>query len=389
MSTWSPPSANLLVRRIADTSRRPANLGEVPGGVISLAIGEPGEATPSHIVEGAIAALRAGRTRYSPAAGITELRRAIVDHLAELDGVLISADRVVLSHGAAGGLASVFLALLNPGDAVVIPEPTYSLYVDHTAMADAEHHWVPLTPARHLDVPAIEARVVATGARLLVLCNPGNPTGAVYTREELEELAGLLRRHPELRLICDEAYCDIILGDRPFWSALRLGDVADQVVVVRTFSKSYAMTGWRLGYVIGPLHLINDIALVHRTFAGPLNTAVQYAALAALVPDPVWDKEQTDSYRRRRDIVFEYLEALPSVTCAPTEGAFYAFVNVDSPLKSDELTTLLAEGGVLVRSGAEYGPSGEGCVRISFATDEATLRTGMQRFVSVIAGLSR
>lgn len=375
-----------LPDRIAGASRRPAALGGSARDAVSLAMGEPDADTPAPVVQAAVDALRAGRTRYAPLTGAPDLRTRLAEHLSATTGGTVSADDVVLTHGGSAALAATVLALVAPGDRVLVPEPTYSLYADHIAMAGAEIVWVPPTEDGRPDLRAVAE--LATDATMLIACNPVNPTGQVFTDTELEAVAGVLRDNPGLVLVSDEAYCDIVFDERPFRSALTLGGVQDQVVVVGTFSKSFAMTGWRLGYAVtaGPAAQIN---LVHRTLNGALNTFVQDAGIAALDATAQELAEQTASYQRRRDLVVDAFRAMPGVTVATPEGAFYAFPRIDTDVPEDELLARFTDAGVLVRGGTEYGPSGAGHIRISFATDEASLTEGLRRFAGVVAEVVR
>lgn len=374
-----------LVERIKLTSRRPKNLGQSPQGAISLAMGEPDGDTPAAVVEAAVASLHAGRTHYAPLTGSNELRAAIAAFVAEGTGRPTSSEEVVITHGAAAGIAATMLALVQPGDRVLMPEPTYSLYADHLAMVGAEVVWVPNLDDGSVDFARIEE--LAGDARMVVICNPSNPTGLILTADQMATLAGIVARHPGLLLVSDEAYSEIVFDDLPYASALSLPEVRDQVIMLGTFSKAYAMTGWRLGYVIAPPAFADPINLVHRTINGSINTFVQDAAIEALKTPASELAALRDAYQRRRDIVVAELAGVAKVTVNRPTGAFYAFPRIDSPLTSQELVDAFAAGGVLVRSGAEFGPSGEGHVRISFATDDASLAEGLRRFAAVVADL--
>ncbi|MFT3876399.1 MAG: pyridoxal phosphate-dependent aminotransferase [Propioniciclava sp.] len=374
-----------LVERIKRTSRRPKNLGQAPRGAVSLAMGEPDGDTAPAVVEAAIASLRAGRTHYAPLTGSNELRAAIAAFVSDGTGRVTSPEEVVITHGASAGIAATMLALVRPGDRVLIPEPTYSLYADHLAMVGAEVVWVPNLADGSVDFARIEE--LAGGARMVILCNPSNPTGQILTTDQMDVMAGIVARHPGLLLVSDEAYSEIVYDGLPYASGLALAGIRDQVVMLGTFSKAYAMTGWRLGYVIAPAPLADPVNLVHRTINGSINTFVQDAAIEALKTPASDLAAMREQYQRRRDIVVAALAAMPKVSVHTPTGAFYAFPKIDSPLTSQELVDALAAGGVLVRSGAEFGPSGEGHVRISFATDEESLAEGMRRFATVVATL--
>ncbi|MFJ6538413.1 pyridoxal phosphate-dependent aminotransferase [Paenarthrobacter sp. NPDC091711] len=371
--------------RIAKASRRPSSLGATPTGAIALSMGEPDSGTPDRIVEAAVEALRNGRTRYTKLTGAPELQSALAVKMSAKAERVVSPDQIVITHGGSAGLAATILAVINPGDRVLIPEPTYSLYADHLAMAGAEAVWIPNKPDGSLDLRRIQAESAV--ARMIILCNPGNPSGRIYGVEELRSLAGIMEANPHMLLLSDEAYSDIVFDGAKFLSVLELEAIADQVILCSTFSKTYAMTGWRLGYVVAPAVLADKINLVHRSINGALNTFVQDAALEALETDPATLEKLALSYQLRRDIVVDLLSGEPGISLLTPQGAFYAWVRIDSSLSSDEMTARFAEGGVIVRSGSEYGPSGEGYIRISFATDSDSLKEGLRRFVDVVRSL--
>ncbi|MDI2036479.1 Aspartate/prephenate aminotransferase [Paenarthrobacter nitroguajacolicus] len=380
--TAEPTIASLAVARILKASRRPSSLGTVDSGSIALSMGEPDAGTPRPVVDAGIEALKQGRTRYTALTGLPKLRKALAAKLSVQAARAIKPEQVVVTHGGSAGLAAAVIAMVNAGDRVVIPEPTYSLYGDHVAMVGGEAVWVPNSPNGSLDLERLEHE--AATARMIILCNPSNPTGLVYSAEELVSLAHILERHPNVLLLADEAYADIVFDGVPFLSALQLHSIADQVIYCSTFSKSYAMTGWRLGFVVASPERSAAINLVHRSINGSINTFVQDAALVALQTPEADLAQLRASYQRRRDVVVEHLQSAPRVNLLPPEGAFYAFPKIDCDLTSDEMTQRFARNGVVVRSGSEFGPSGEGHVRISFAADVDSLNEGMRRFVETV-----
>lgn len=373
------------MERIIRSSRRPKTLGATKPGAITLAMGEPDSGTPAPIVQAASKALASGRTRYAPMAGSPELQHAIAAYTTAKYGRPTMSEEIVLTHGGSAGLAATMLALVNPGDRILIPEPTYSLYADHAAMIGAGIVWVPNRADGSLDLDTLQQE--AATARMIILCNPGNPTGRVYPDSDLHQLEQLLQDNPGLLLLADEAYADITFDGGTFTSALTLSAARDQIICCSTFSKTYAMTGWRLGHVIAPAELANRINTIHRTINGPLSTFIQDAALTALETSDAELQAAAASYQQRRDIVVEFLSGLPGVSMLPPQGAFYAFPKIDSLLTSDELTARFAAAGVLVRSGSEFGPSGEGHIRISFATDVDSLKEGIARFAATVKEL--
>jgi aspartate aminotransferase len=344
-------------------------------------MGEPYAGTPNLVVAAALEALKTGKTRYERLTGSVSLREALATHLTIPRVRAIRSEEVVVTHGASAGLAASILALINPGDRVIIPEPTYSLYADHVAMAGGEVVWVHNRADGLLDLVAIESAL--PGARMVIVCNPNNPTSQIVNSAEMIQLAQLVERYDNLLLV-DEAYADIVFDDAEFYSSLSLHHISDRVVTCGTFSKSYAMTGWRIGWVVAGKPLADSINLVHRTINGAMNTFVQIAAEAALKITSSELAMQAKEYQLRRDIVMDRLRGLGPLTINQPQGAFYAFPRIAMPVASDDFVEKCAAGGVLVRSGREFGPSGEGHVRLSFATDLENLQRGLDRFVSVV-----
>ncbi|GAB3460490.1 aminotransferase class I/II-fold pyridoxal phosphate-dependent enzyme [Streptomonospora sediminis] len=362
------------------SSRRPA-LAPAPPGSVSLAMGEPDFPTPPPVVEAAAAALRAGHTHYADQKGLVELRAALASGLPALPGRPWSADDVVVTHGATAALAAVVFAMIGPGDRVVIPEPAYSLYADLVVLAGGTADFVPLGPDLHWDLAALAAAL--PGAAMMIFSNPSNPTGIVHREQELKALGDLLDGSGVL-VVSDEAYHRLVYPGHKLTPAPAVDSLRDRTVYVQTFSKTYAMTGWRVGYLAGPREVVDAAAHVHRTLNGSVNTAVQHAALAALdLPNGAVDA-MVDRYRQRRELVVAHLSDVPGLHLVPPEGAFYGFLRYDAGLGSETVVRELAARKVLVRAGAEYGPSGEGHIRISFAASADDLRTGLARIVGYL-----
>lgn len=366
-------------QRIRENSRRPAGGSPAPG-TVSLALGEPDFDTPAPIVEAMTRALAQGVTHYGDLNGDAQLRDLIASRA---PASAITADQVSITHGASAALASAIHALVGPGDRIVIPEPTYSLYFDLALFAGAQTVPVPNTVDGQLDVDAIiEA---ARGSRLVILCNPGNPTGVVLTAESLAEVGRRLAGTDTLVLV-DEAYSDIVYTSE-FTSALTIPELADRLVLVHTFSKTYAMTGWRLGYSIAPQPVAQEISRLHRTYNGAPNSAIQRAGIVALTECESHVALMREEYALRRTYVLDRLNAMDAVEVMNPGGAFYAFVRHHVGLSSAEVRAELAAAGVLTRQGDEYGPSGEGWIRLSFAASFADLDLGLTRVETCLAEL--
>ncbi len=375
---------SLAVQRIEATSQRPSRR---PGpGVISLASGDPDFQTPDYIRQALIDAISTGYTHYADGQGDAELRAALATNATVIAGAEIRPQQVLVTHGGSAALTSAIVGTVNPGERVLIPEPTYSLYADLTRMIGAEPVFIPQTADFHLDLVAIEEEA-AKGAALLVVCHPCNPTGVIYENEELRSLGQLAEKY-DFRVLSDEAYDHIVFSGHSFTSTLAIEELRDRLIYCQTFSKTYAMTGWRVGYLIAPLAITSAASRIHRTLVGPMNSAVQRAALAAITTESDWPERMRAEYEERRGLVMNLMADVPGVTIRPPDGAFYAFIKYDGDTPPLRVIESAYDMGVAVRAGTEYGPSGDGYVRVAFATDRENLTEGLLRLRSLLASLS-
>lgn len=366
---------NTIAQRIFDqreASLRPP-LGVVPPGAVSLALGEPDFAPPQAVIDASLKAIQHGRTNYTDQHGIAELRDAL---LAALPASPSDWDKnnIVVTHGATAGLGALFFALIEPGDKVVIPQPAYSLYADQVVLAGGTVEFVPMGTDLHFDFEKLA--VALKGAKMVVFSNPSNPNGIVHTRAELEKLAELLDG-TETLVVSDEAYSALTYTEEKFTSALEVEGLQERTLYVQTFSKKYCMTGFRVGYVAGDKDLIAAIAQMHRTFNGSVSEQAQLAALAAVKLPEAVVTPMLEEYAQRRDLVVRLLSDIPHVQLVEPEGAFYAFFSHDTGVPSSEVAADLAERGVLVRAGAEYGPDAESHIRLSFAASQTDIERGI------------
>jgi aspartate aminotransferase len=375
---------SLAVQRNAASSERPA--GRPGPGVISLASGDPDFATPDYIRQALIDALAAGYTHYADSQGDPELRAALASIASASAGTTITPEQVLVTHGGSAALTSAIVGVVNPGERVLIPEPTYSLYADLTRMVGAEPVFVPQTSDFHLDLDAIDAEA-AKGAILLVVCHPCNPTGVIYRDDELQALGRLAGQY-DFHVLADEAYDHIVFGGASFTSTLAIEELRERLIYCQTFSKTYAMTGWRLGYLIASAPVTAAAARIHRTLIGPMNSALQRAALAAVTTESDWPERMRVEYEARRELVMELMADVPGLSIRPPDGAFYAFIHYDGDTPPRDVVSAAMEQGVAIRGGTEYGPSGAGYVRIAFATDRKRLTDGLLRLRSVLTSLS-
>lgn len=380
MPLFQPSVAVTRVEEATLRVQQPTSTGRL----VSLAMGEPDLPTPPQIVAAMTEALAAGYTHYTHMLGDPELRAEIAGRVGGLAGRPIDAGQVLVTHGGSGGLAAAIAALVGPGDVVVLPDPTYSLYADAVHLAGGRTRPVRSGADLHWDLDALADAL--RGARLFVFCNPCNPTGVVHNRAELEAVAELLA-DTETFVLADEAYADLVYDEVPFISAFQVHGLADRLVYCQTFSKSYAMTGWRIGYLVGEQPIIKAAARVHNTVNSSMNAAVQRAALVALRSAEADVAAMRDDYAERRRLMLDELDRVDGITFDEPEGAFYVFPRYAADLPSLEITRVLREHGVAVRPGSEYGAAGEGHVRLSYAASREDITVGVDRLARALAHL--
>ncbi len=368
------------------SSERAKKMGGGPAAdVIALHIGDPSFVTPGYICEAAIEAIRQGYTHYAPGNGDTGLRKAIAAQLSTLGGGAFRAEDVVITNGANSALYAAMVAYLDPGDEVLLHDPTYSLYQDVALSIGATAVQVPWSSDLHLDLDALE-RAVTPRTRMFVLNSPCNPTGIVLTADETRAVADFVVRH-DLVLVSDEAYDHLVYDGRPFVSVASYEELADRAIVVNTCSKTFAMTGWRVGYMAARKGLVKPAADIHRTALGSVNWVAQRAALTAYTCETGWQQEMLAEFTKRRDLMWSMVNAMPGLSCPKPEGTFYCFVRVEVPLSSEQLTEHLLRHGVAVRSGTEYGRRGEGFIRLCFAGEIAQFKPGLERLAAAMRAL--
>jgi aspartate/methionine/tyrosine aminotransferase len=350
--------------------------------VLNLGVGDPDFATPAHIADAAARAAREGFTRYTPSDGFATLRELIAEKVRERNGLDADVDQVVVTCGGCGGLFTSLLVLVDPGDEVLLPDPGWANYPPMAHVLNARPVFYPLDPARGWapDLAALEARI-GPRSKVVVVTSPGNPTGAVYDRDGLAELLELARRH-DLWVISDECYDEIVF-DGEHLSAAAVGE-HERVLTVFSFSKSYAMTGWRLGYVVAPREVAPAVAKAQEPVDGNASSISQKAGEAALTGPQDCVREMRDAYRERRDLAAAALDAAGARYVRP-RGAFYVMVDVSPAGESLAFATrLLREEQVAVVPGSAFGPHGEGWVRVSLCVDPAVLREGVERLARAL-----
>ncbi|MCC7259182.1 MAG: pyridoxal phosphate-dependent aminotransferase [Gammaproteobacteria bacterium] len=359
--------------------------------VIDLAAGEPDFDTPGHISEAAIAAIRTGQTRYTPVEGSAALKQAVSGKFRRENGLEYDTDQIVVSSGAKQACYNVAAAVLDPGDEAIVPAPYWVSYPDMIKLADGE----PVIVAAGLDdgfkiTPRALRAAITPRTRLLFLNSPSNPTGAVYTRAELQALGAVLQEFPDVVIAADEIYEHIYWGSEPYVSfAAACPALYERTVTINGVSKCYAMTGWRIGYAGGPKSIIGAMKkLQGQSTSNPCSIS-QAATLAALTGDQSCVSDMCRAFRERHDYIVAALDAIAGMRCIRTDGAFYAFPNVTGALRDHGLVDdtalaelLLRQAEVALVPGSAFGAPGH--LRLSFACSIATLEDAVARMRRVL-----
>jgi aspartate/methionine/tyrosine aminotransferase len=355
---------------------------------IPLHAGEPDFDTPNEIVESAVSALRKGHTHYSPASGLPGVKGAIAEHVSETRGIPVDPEQVVVVPGAKPMIYYAILALCQAGDEVICPDPSYPFYASVANFVGAKVVSLPLTMETGFGFdPDLLKSLVTVNTRLIVLNSPSNPTGGVLCRSDLQTIADLAL-HRNLWVLSDEIYSHIIY-DAPHESIASLPGMADRTILVDGHSKTYSMTGWRLGYGVMPQQLATEISKLVLNTVSCTATFTQLAGAEALRGSGEAVSDMVATFRRRRDRIVSKLNRLPGVACLKPKGAFYVFPKIDvDTMTSRELSLyLLTSAGVATYPGSAFGNQGEGFVRLSFACSEAEIDEGIDRIAAALEKL--
>jgi aspartate aminotransferase len=353
--------------------------------VIHLEIGEPDFATPRHIIEAAKKALDEGWTHYGPTQGYPDLREAIADYVSRTRNIRVGPEHVAVVPGGKPIIFFPMLALLEPGDEVLYPNPGFPIYESMIRFLGAVPVPLPLVEERGfaLDLDLLRDQL-SDRTRLLILNSPHNPTGGVLSRQDVEAIAEMVRDR-DLMVLSDEIYSRIYYDEPPF-SIASVPGMLEKTIILDGFSKTYAMTGWRIGYGVMPTWLVAAVNRLMVNSNSCTASFTQRAALAALT-GPQGDVDRmVAEFRRRRDAFCDGLNALPGFRCARPQGAFYAFPNVQQTgFRSDELADrLLEEAGVACLSGTAFGAYGEGYLRFSYANSYENLMEALERIAAFL-----
>jgi aspartate aminotransferase len=361
--------------------------------VIGLGAGEPDFDTPVHIREAAVAALERGETRYTPVGGTPALKRAIINKFKRDNGLDYEPEQVMVSVGAKQTFFNLALALLNPGDEVIIPAPYWVSYPDIALVADGKPVIVSAgIETRFKITPEQLAAAIGARTKLIILNTPSNPTGMAYTRAELAALGEVLKAHPDIVIATDDIYEHIRWSDEPFTNlVMACPDLYDRTVVVNGVSKTYAMTGWRIGYCGGPAPLIRAMTKIQSQSTSNPTSIAQAAAIAALDGDQGCIEPMRQAFRERHEYVIGALNALPGVRCLPGDGTFYAFADFREAIErldgiADDVALaehLIEHSGVALVPGSAFGAPG--FLRLSFATSMEQLHKAIARLKNALS----
>lgn len=363
-----------LARRLTQTSAKSygmfakaAALGDRPD-LIHLELGMPVHDTPEVVKEATVQALRAGHVHYSHFQGIPQLRDALAAKMARENGLDFTADEIIVTNGLTQASFLAFMALLDEGDEAILIEPYYPQHFGKIELAGAKVVIAPTGPGFTLQRDLIEAKITPR-TRVITLVNPSNPTGRCYSREELQVVADLAIKH-DLAVICDEVYERITFDGTEHVSIAALPGMRARTITMFAFTKAFAMDGWRIGWLAADHTLMSALVKLHATEVTHVNTFIQHGALAAIQAPPQVLGDLVEDDRIKRDLVVSKLNQMPGVTCDSPQGTIYAFPDIrGTGLTSQQAAdALLAEAGVVVESGAFYGPGGEGHLRVCFGS---------------------
>ena len=375
-----------------DVFRRAQELERAGRSVVHLELGAPDVDAPPHVVEAAVTALRAGDARYVAPQGLPELRDAIAAD-ARSRGVAADADQVIVTPSAKTAVFYAMLATVEPGCEVLVPDPGFPIYPSMARFAGGIPVGYALDAGNAPDVNDIAARI---GPRTRVLClnSPNNPTGGALDAAALERLADLVARH-DLRVVTDDIYSRLVFDGGRAPSIAACDGAASRTLLVDGFSKSYAMTGYRLGYLVVPRPWVDPLVTMAVNGHTCVPPFIQRAGIAALTGPQQVVENQVAAYRTRRDVLVRGLNALPGVRCPEPAGAFYVFPDLSALLAEHGTTSrafadrLLEEQGVAAIDGAAFGARGEGCIRLSFASAQADLDAAVARIGEAVRALAR
>lgn len=353
--------------------------------LINFSVGEPDFNTPENIVEVAVKKLRDGETRYTSSSGLPILKEAVSKWMNERKGIHTEPQQIVITQGAMEALFLTWKVLLNPGDEVIIGAPFFSNYEGQIIGNDGTLVCVPLKEENDFVInPDDLKRAITNKTKAILLNSPSNPLGSVIDRKTLEQIADIAKKY-DLYVVTDEVYQDFIYeDDLEYISIASLPDMEERTIVVDSFSKSYAMTGWRIGMLAAPTEIAKLIVKQQESVATCVNAAFQYAAVEALTGSQKEKQRMLEAFKKRRDLLVAGINEIPGFSCRTPKGAFYLFVNIkESGFTSEELSRrLIEEAGVAVVPGSGFSEFGEGYIRMSYVVSESDIIEALKRMKS-------
>ncbi|KRH98034.1 MULTISPECIES: pyridoxal phosphate-dependent aminotransferase [Cylindrospermopsis] len=357
--------------------------------VCSFSAGEPDFDTPAHVRDAAIKALKEGKTKYGPAAGEPNLREAIANKLKSDNGLDYKPENVLVTNGGKHSLYNLMMALIEPGDEVIIPAPYWLSYPEMVTLAGGRSVIVPTYADNGYKISAQQLKQAITSkTKLFVLNSPSNPTGMVYTLEEIRDLAQVIVE-ADIFVVSDEIYEKILYDGSQHVSIGSLGEeIFSKTLISNGFAKGYSMTGWRLGYLAGPLEIIKAATTIQGHSTSNVCTFAQYGAIAALEGSQDCVEEMRQAFAQRRQVMYDGINSIPGLTCARPDGAFYLFPDISKTgLRSLEFCDALLESHqVAVIPGIAFGADNN--IRFSYATDMTTIKKGVERLDKFVRSLS-
>ena len=387
----------LAVSATLAMSQKSAELKAQGVDVINMSVGEPDFDTPSHIKEAAKAAIDANFSRYTAVAGYPSLRKAICEKLDRENGIHFTPEQIVVGNGAKQELCNALLATVNPGDEVIIPTPAWVSYVEMVKLAEGVTVEIPAGIENNFKItPAQLEAAITERTRMVMLNSPSNPTGSIYSREELRGLAEVLGRHPGILILADEIYEHINFIDKVH-SISEFEEVRDRVIIVNGVSKAYAMTGWRIGYLAAPLPIAKAVTKLQGQYTSGASSIAQKAAEAAYTGSQQCVADMRMAFERRRDLIVDLASKMPGWEVNRPEGAFYLFPKVSSYVGktmpdgrliekvADYVMYLLEEAHVACVDGEAF--CAPGYLRLSYATSDDNIREAMRRISAASARL--
>jgi len=349
--------------------------------LINLGVGEPNFNTPKHIKEACKKAIEENYTHYVSNAGIIELRQAIANKFKRDFVNEYNAENIMITIGAMEAITLALISIVDPGDEVIITNPCYPNYLGEIAIVGGKVVLVPIFEKNEFKIqPRDLEKAITSRTKAIILNSPCNPTGAVLDQKDIEALAEVIDKY-NLVVISDEVYDKIIFNGKTHFSMARIPEVRDKIIIINSFSKTYAMTGWRIGYAIGKKEILAKMPKIQEGISSCVSSFIQKAALVAVNGSQTEIEDMVADYSRRRDILIDGLNAIPGVKCLKSPGTFYAFPNIKSFGKSsfDFAVELLEEAKVVGVPGSAFGSLGEGYLRFSFANSDENLKEAVER----------